>query len=94
MLKHRFLNAGVLILDSGERQVTLLELYTSQGCSSCPPAERWLHGYLGDDGLWTAMVPAVFHVDYWDGLGWRDTLASPAHGELNDGHLQRGCSIF
>jgi len=46
----------------------LIELYTSEGCSSCPPAERWLRGARGDEDV----VALEFHVDYWDYLGWRD----------------------
>jgi hypothetical protein len=73
--------AGPLVLDSGTRQVTLLELYTSQGCSSCPPAERWLNGFVDDDDLWKAIVPVALHVDYWDYLGWQDPYATTANGE-------------
>ncbi|MEN9676720.1 MAG: hypothetical protein RIS76_2616 [Verrucomicrobiota bacterium] len=54
----------------------MIELFTSEGCSSCPPAEKWL-GSLGDQpGLWRDFVPVAFHVDYWDGLGWADRFAS------------------
>lgn len=53
-------------------RVNLLELYTSEGCSSCPPAEDWLGGLKDDDRLWKQLVPVAFHVDYWDYLGWRD----------------------
>ncbi len=61
---------------SGPGRVALIELYTSEGCSSCPPADAWL-GHLKDKpGLWTEFVPVQFHVDYWDGLGWKDRLAS------------------
>ena len=70
--------AGQLVLNSGVEQVTLLELYTSQGCSSCPPAERWLNSYVDSDELWTKTVPLAFHVDYWDYLGWKDSLADSA----------------
>jgi len=50
----------------------LVELYSSEGCSSCPPAENWLRTlHTGAD-----VVPLEFHVDYWDGLGWRDRFAS------------------
>lgn len=61
---------------SGETQVALVELYTSQGCSSCPPAEAWLGRLKEHDGLWTRVVPVAFHVDYWDRLGWPDPFAS------------------
>lgn len=64
-----------LILSSGEKQTTLLELYTSEGCSSCPPADRWLSGYKTDARLWKGIVPVAFHVDYWDYLGWRDRFS-------------------
>jgi hypothetical protein len=55
----------------------LLELFTSEGCSSCPPAETWLGKLRNDDRLWQEFIPVVFHVDYWDGLGWKDRFAQP-----------------
>ncbi len=65
-----------LDFDSGNRQVNLIELFSSQGCSSCPPAERWMSELKDHDGLWREFVPVVFHVDYWDYLGWNDPYAS------------------
>jgi hypothetical protein len=62
--------------ESGPAQVSLLELYTSEGCSSCPPAEAWLSGLSQNSALWKAVVPVVFHVDYWDNLGWKDEFSS------------------
>lgn len=61
---------------SGEGRTHLLELYTSEGCSSCPPAEAWLGGLRDAPGLWRDFVPVAFHVVYWDQLGWRDRFAS------------------
>ena len=60
----------------------VLELFTSQGCSSCPPAERLLSklataGTLGD----RAVAPLAFHVDYWNDLGWADPFSLPAWTE-------------
>ncbi|MFZ8483262.1 DUF1223 domain-containing protein, partial [Staphylococcus aureus] len=46
----------------------VVELYTSEGCSSCPPADRWLSTLKGQPGV----IAAAFHVDYWNGLGWPD----------------------
>ncbi len=62
---------------AGQR-ASLLELYTSEGCSSCPPAETWLSRLKGDPRLWTEFVPVAFHVDYWDNLGWKDRFAAGA----------------
>ncbi len=70
-----------LQFNSGERQATLIELYTSQGCNSCPPAERWLGGLQHDPRLWKELIPLAFHVDYWDYLGWKDQFAKPAYSE-------------
>jgi hypothetical protein len=61
---------------SGPAPVALIELFTSEGCSSCPPAEAWLNALRNDAGLWRDFVPVAFHVDYWDRLGWKDILAS------------------
>ena len=56
----------------------LVELYTSQGCSSCPPADRFVHE-LRARGLGRDKVVALtFHVDYWDHLGWADPFATPS----------------
>ena len=68
----------------------VIELFTSQGCSSCPPADQWLTSIARTPDV----VAVSLHVDYWDYIGWRDTLASPAftarqkayavaHGEAN-----------
>jgi len=62
---------------SSATQNPLVELYTSEGCSSCPPADRWLSGLASSRGLWTDFVPVAFHVDYWDYIGWEDRFASP-----------------
>ena len=61
---------------SGPQQTALVELYTSEGCSSCPSAEAWLSRQKDDPGLWKQFVPIAFHVDYWDRLGWRDRFSS------------------
>jgi hypothetical protein len=61
---------------SAETPAVLLELFTSEGCSSCPPAEAWMTSLKTDPALWRTLVPVVFHVDYWDGLGWPDRFAS------------------
>lgn len=56
----------------------VIELYTSEGCSSCPPADRWLSG-LKSSAAKGAVVAQAFHVGYWDYIGWVDRFASPAH---------------
>lgn len=57
-----------------ERSV-VVELYTSQGCSSCPPADDFFASLVDDPGV----IPLALHVDYWDYLGWRDSFARPQH---------------
>lgn len=52
----------------------IVELYTSEGCNSCPPADRWLSRLKTDP----TVVALAFHVDYWDRLGWKDRFGSPA----------------
>ena len=67
---------GDLIFESKPARTHLIELFTSEGCSSCPPAEAWLNNLKNEPRLWQDFVPIAFHVDYWDHLGWRDPFAS------------------
>src|SRR5437870_304538 len=66
-----------LVLESGEARTMLVELFTSEGCSSCPPADAWISQLKESPDLWKKIVPVAFHVDYWDRLGWRDRFAKP-----------------
>ena len=68
--------AGDRVFESGPQRTHLLELFTSQGCSSCPAAEEWLSKLKNEPGLWKDFVPMAFHVDYWDRLGWRDPFSA------------------
>lgn len=61
---------------SASTRTHLIELFTSEGCSSCPPAEAWLGKLRRENGLWRDFVPVAWHVDYWDRLGWKDRFAS------------------
>jgi hypothetical protein len=68
--------AGESVFESGPNKVHLLELFTSEGCGSFPPAEEWLTKLKQNPGLWRDFVPVAFHVDYWNHLGWRDRFAA------------------
>lgn len=67
--------AGSCSARSGPAIAPVVELYTSEGCSSCPPADAWLSRLKADPGV----VALAFHVDYWDRLGWKDRFASAAY---------------
>ena len=64
---------------SGSKTMALVELYTSEGCSSCPPADRWLSSFVKTNR--DKVVALAFHVDYWDYLGWRDKFDSPRYSQ-------------
>ena len=68
---------GEIVMRSAATQANLIELYTSEGCSSCPPADRWMSGLKDHPALWHQLVPVAFHVDYWDYIGWKDRFAQP-----------------
>lgn len=71
------------------RPVTVVELYTSQGCHSCPPADTYLGKIADRDDI----IALSFHVDYWDYIGWKDKFARPEHTQRQRkyaGHLGMG----
>jgi hypothetical protein len=69
-------SAALCTKQSPPHAVALLELYTSEGCNSCPPADRWLSRIAREGPGADNVVPLAFHVDYWDRLGWKDRFAS------------------
>ena len=75
------------ILQSGQYQPLVIALYTSQGCSSCPPADEWLSKYAEDSKLWTGVFPLAFHVTYWNYLGWRDRFSNQQFNRRQYDHL-------
>lgn len=76
--------------ESGPEPVPLLELYTSEGCSSCPPADRWFTSLVEQKDLWSRYVPIALHVDYWNYLGWPDRFALAAHSERQRLYRRQG----
>lgn len=93
---HLFAATGVeqLHLSSGQKQVALIELFTSEGCSSCPPADRWLSKLKTDPGLWKKFTPIAFHVDYWDYIGWTDRFAQAQFSDRQRRYLDEGAVRF
>ncbi len=77
---------------SGPRQALLVELYTSEGCSSCPPADQWLAKLATDESLWREVVPVAFHVDYWDYLGWPDRFANARFSDRQRRYARLGAT--
>ena len=80
--------ADPIVFESPERQAALVELFTSEGCSSCPPAESWLSQLKQKPGLWSDFVPVAFHVDYWDYIGWRDKWATKEFSDRQRNYAQ------
>lgn len=80
--------AGSCEARSGAKAPAIVELYTSEGCSSCPPADRWLSSLKGR----TDVLALAYHVDYWDRLGWADRFASPAFTDRQRAQARRSGS--
>lgn len=86
--------AGECRLDSPAHRVTVVELYTSEGCSSCPPADRWFGG-LAQQGISTQnAILLAYHVDYWNQLGWPDRFSRPQFSERQRKVAARGDTGF
>jgi len=88
--------SGTLQLESGVNRNTLIELYTSEGCSSCPPAEEFLNSIKGRKDLWKKWIPVAFHVDYWDYIGWKDPYAMKKYGQRQSHYarLKRASTVY
>ena len=84
------LPATAVEFSSTERQAVLIELYTSEGCSSCPPADHWLSTLKQDPRLWKQIIPIAFHVDYWNYLGWDDRFSTAANTQRQRQYSDRG----
>ncbi|MEM8592195.1 MAG: DUF1223 domain-containing protein [Pseudomonadota bacterium] len=80
------LSAGLISASTAlmAENVTVVELYTSQGCSSCPPADKILHELAAQDDV----IALALHVDYWDYIGWKDEFADPDHTERQKGYAR------
>jgi hypothetical protein len=89
------LTLGVLMLAASrsdppaptpEGAVAVVELFTSQGCSSCPPADRFLSKLAQDSRYRGKVIPLAFHVDYWNQIGWQDPFSSARWSERQKGY--------
>jgi hypothetical protein len=87
------LSAPVCQIRSGSATGALLELYTSEGCSSCPPADRWF-GALSASADPQRLSLLAFHVDYWDEIGWPDRFARHAYTERQRRRVEAGGSTI
>jgi hypothetical protein len=74
----------------GWNRLVLVELYTSQGCSSCPPADDFVRDFARLGLTRDKVLPLTFHVGYWDDLGWRDPFAAPAFTERQQWYARSG----
>src|SRR3954469_1853353 len=69
----------VIMPATDSKGIVIMELFTSQGCSSCPPADALLGKYalMKNDNI----IPLAFHVDYWNRLGWKDPFSDPKYSQ-------------
>lgn len=84
------LSSEIKVYTSTSKQTSLIELYTSEGCSSCPVADKWISEFRSNPKLWQDVIPLAFHVDYWNYLGWKDKFAKPNNSERQRLHQRQG----
>lgn len=80
-----WLMVSAALAGEGQRAV-VVELFTSQGCSSCPPADALLHDLAARDDV----IALALHVDYWDYIGWKDVFGQTAHTQRQHGYAKAG----
>ncbi|MEP1585284.1 MAG: DUF1223 domain-containing protein [Tateyamaria sp.] len=80
--------AGITAFSSpvAAQSPVVVELFTSQGCSSCPPADKLLHELAKRDDV----IALALHVDYWDYIGWKDEFAHPAYSDRQRNYAREG----
>ena len=81
--------ASELHMASGVQQMNLIEMYTSQGCSSCVSADLWATTLVANPKLWSRIALVAFHVDYWNYLGWHDRFSSKKFSTRQRHHYQQ-----
>ena len=84
------LSARNFEFSSGKSQNTLIELFTSQGCNSCPTADEWLNNFKDNPKLFKEIIPMAFHVDYWDTLDWKDSFSKKDYTARQKAHYDLG----
>ncbi len=82
--------ASQTTIQGPESRVQLVELFTSEGCSSCPRADATLLDLESHPDLWRTFAPVGLHVDYWDRLGWRDRFATVRNGQRQRNYARAG----
>ncbi|WP_238384966.1 DUF1223 domain-containing protein [Hahella chejuensis] len=75
---------------SDKQATDVVELFTSEGCSSCPRADEWLSEMKGEKGLFKDFIPMAFHVDYWNQLGWTDRFSREEYSERQRDYVRSG----
>ncbi len=87
VMSHTAISKEYVSLNSA---TNIVELFTSEGCSSCPPADQWLSQLKSDPDLFKRFIPMAFHVDYWNQLGWTDRFSNKANSQRQYLHKQEG----
>ncbi len=91
---HPLVGAAQCEVRSAAHRVAVLELYTSEGCNSCPPADRWLSALPARGFSPDRLIPLAFHVDYWDRLGWPDRMAKAQFSARQRAQAERNHARF